>query len=84
LSDGKHKILKTISVNITPVNDETPTLSKWAAWESSFLMSTKFCDTRSTERCQAPTDPIFYDCPASQASGVARAEARKIAETVSP
>ncbi|XP_052032648.1 FRAS1-related extracellular matrix protein 1 [Apodemus sylvaticus] len=30
LSDGKHKILKTISVNITPVNDETPTLSKKA------------------------------------------------------
>lgn len=28
LSDGKHKILKTISVNITPVNDEKPTLSK--------------------------------------------------------
>lgn len=30
LSDGKHTILKTISVNITPVNDETPTLSKKA------------------------------------------------------
>ncbi|CAH6790495.1 Frem1 [Phodopus roborovskii] len=30
LSDGKHKILKTISVNITPVNDEKPTLSKKA------------------------------------------------------
>ncbi|XP_060221768.1 FRAS1-related extracellular matrix protein 1 isoform X2 [Meriones unguiculatus] len=30
LSDGKHKILKTISVNVTPVNDEKPTLSKEA------------------------------------------------------
>lgn len=30
LSDGKHKILKTVSVSITPVNDETPTLSKKA------------------------------------------------------
>nr|XP_045009957.1 FRAS1-related extracellular matrix protein 1 isoform X4 [Jaculus jaculus] len=30
LSDGKHKILKTISVKITPVNDEKPTLSKKA------------------------------------------------------
>ncbi|XP_042127293.2 FRAS1-related extracellular matrix protein 1 isoform X2 [Peromyscus maniculatus bairdii] len=30
LSDGKHKILKTVSVNITPVNDEKPTLSKKA------------------------------------------------------
>ncbi|KAL1777444.1 FRAS1-related extracellular matrix protein 1 isoform X1 [Sigmodon hispidus] len=30
LSDGKHKILKTISVNITPVNDEKPTLKKKA------------------------------------------------------
>lgn len=28
LSDGKHTILKTISVAITPVNDEKPTLSK--------------------------------------------------------
>nr|XP_060465718.1 FRAS1-related extracellular matrix protein 1 isoform X4 [Panthera onca] len=28
LSDGKHKILKTISVEITPVNDEKPMLSK--------------------------------------------------------
>lgn len=28
LSDGKHKILKTISVEVTPVNDEKPTLSK--------------------------------------------------------
>ncbi|XP_002915978.2 FRAS1-related extracellular matrix protein 1 isoform X13 [Ailuropoda melanoleuca] len=30
LSDGKHKILKTISVEITPVNDEKPMLSKKA------------------------------------------------------
>ncbi|XP_073084588.1 FRAS1-related extracellular matrix protein 1 isoform X3 [Manis javanica] len=30
LSDGKHKILKTISVEVTPVNDEKPTLSKAA------------------------------------------------------
>ncbi|KAK2495096.1 hypothetical protein MC885_000941 [Smutsia gigantea] len=30
LSDGKHKILKTISVEVTPVNDEKPTLSKVA------------------------------------------------------
>ncbi|XP_051012633.1 FRAS1-related extracellular matrix protein 1 [Acomys russatus] len=30
LSDGKHTTLRTISVNITPVNDETPTLSKKA------------------------------------------------------
>lgn len=30
LSDGKHQILKTVSVSITPVNDETPTLSKKA------------------------------------------------------
>ncbi|XP_066113376.1 FRAS1-related extracellular matrix protein 1 isoform X2 [Saccopteryx bilineata] len=30
LSDGKHKILKTISVDITPVNDEKPTLTKRA------------------------------------------------------
>nr|XP_048308953.1 FRAS1-related extracellular matrix protein 1 isoform X1 [Myodes glareolus]XP_048308954.1 FRAS1-related extracellular matrix protein 1 isoform X1 [Myodes glareolus] len=30
LSDGKHTILKTISVAITPVNDEKPTLSKKA------------------------------------------------------
>ncbi|XP_029409785.1 FRAS1-related extracellular matrix protein 1 isoform X2 [Nannospalax galili] len=30
LSDGKHKILKTISVNITPVNDEKPRLRKKA------------------------------------------------------
>lgn len=28
LSDGKHKILKTISVAITPVNDEKPTMNK--------------------------------------------------------
>lgn len=28
LSDGKHKILKTISVEITPVNDEKPMLRK--------------------------------------------------------
>lgn len=28
LSDGKHKILKTISVEIIPVNDEKPMLSK--------------------------------------------------------
>lgn len=28
LSDGKHTILKTISVAITPVNDEKPMLSK--------------------------------------------------------
>ncbi|XP_017722661.1 PREDICTED: FRAS1-related extracellular matrix protein 1 isoform X3 [Rhinopithecus bieti] len=30
LSDGKHKILKTISVEVTPVNDEKPMLSKKA------------------------------------------------------
>ncbi|GAB5579791.1 FRAS1-related extracellular matrix protein 1 isoform X1 [Prionailurus iriomotensis] len=30
LSDGKHKLLKTISVEITPVNDEKPMLSKKA------------------------------------------------------
>ncbi|XP_013371842.1 PREDICTED: FRAS1-related extracellular matrix protein 1 isoform X2 [Chinchilla lanigera] len=30
LSDGKHKILRTISVEVTPVNDEKPTLSKKA------------------------------------------------------
>uniref|UniRef100_F7I8I1 FRAS1-related extracellular matrix protein 1 n=1 Tax=Callithrix jacchus TaxID=9483 RepID=F7I8I1_CALJA len=30
LSDGKHKTLKTISVQITPVNDEKPMLSKKA------------------------------------------------------
>ncbi|XP_007465709.1 PREDICTED: FRAS1-related extracellular matrix protein 1 [Lipotes vexillifer] len=30
LSDGKHKILKTISVEVTPVNDEKPVLSKKA------------------------------------------------------
>nr|XP_035930108.1 FRAS1-related extracellular matrix protein 1 isoform X1 [Halichoerus grypus] len=30
LSDGKHKILRTISVEITPVNDEKPMLSKKA------------------------------------------------------
>nr|XP_051701478.1 FRAS1-related extracellular matrix protein 1 isoform X2 [Oryctolagus cuniculus] len=30
VSDGKHKILKTISVEVTPVNDEKPTLSKKA------------------------------------------------------
>jgi hypothetical protein len=28
LSDGKHKILQTISVEVTPVNDEKPKLSK--------------------------------------------------------
>ncbi|KAM6991451.1 FRAS1-related extracellular matrix protein 1 [Passerculus sandwichensis] len=28
LSDGKHKVLRTISVNIIPVNDEKPALSK--------------------------------------------------------
>lgn len=28
LSDGKHKILKTISVEVTPVNDEKPMLIK--------------------------------------------------------
>lgn len=28
LSDGKHKILKTISVEVTPVNDEKPMLTK--------------------------------------------------------
>ncbi|XP_063107425.1 FRAS1-related extracellular matrix protein 1 isoform X3 [Cavia porcellus] len=30
LSDGKHEILRTISVEVTPVNDEKPTLSKKA------------------------------------------------------
>ncbi|XP_036034922.1 FRAS1-related extracellular matrix protein 1 isoform X1 [Onychomys torridus] len=30
LSDGKHTILKTVSVNVTPVNDEKPMLSKKA------------------------------------------------------
>ncbi|XP_036116823.1 FRAS1-related extracellular matrix protein 1 [Molossus molossus] len=30
LSDGKHKILKTISVEVTPVNDEKPVLTKKA------------------------------------------------------
>ncbi|KAM5260469.1 FRAS1-related extracellular matrix protein 1 isoform 2-T9 [Hipposideros larvatus] len=30
LSDGKHKILKTISVEVTPVNDEKPMLNKKA------------------------------------------------------
>ncbi|KAM5299128.1 FRAS1-related extracellular matrix protein 1 [Ctenodactylus gundi] len=30
LSDGKHKVLKTIAVEITPVNDEKPTLVKKA------------------------------------------------------
>ncbi|XP_023571612.1 FRAS1-related extracellular matrix protein 1 isoform X2 [Octodon degus] len=30
LSDGKHTVLKTISVEVTPVNDEKPTLSKKA------------------------------------------------------
>ncbi|KAM6183307.1 FRAS1-related extracellular matrix protein 1 isoform 2-T2 [Erethizon dorsatum] len=30
LSDGKHKILRTISVEVIPVNDEKPTLSKKA------------------------------------------------------
>ncbi|XP_004677729.1 PREDICTED: FRAS1-related extracellular matrix protein 1 [Condylura cristata] len=30
LSDGKHEILKTISVEVTPVNDEKPMLSKKA------------------------------------------------------
>uniref|UniRef100_A0A2K6GRG7 FRAS1 related extracellular matrix 1 n=1 Tax=Propithecus coquereli TaxID=379532 RepID=A0A2K6GRG7_PROCO len=30
LSDGKHKILKTISVEVTPVNDEKPMLTKKA------------------------------------------------------
>ncbi|XP_006864569.1 PREDICTED: FRAS1-related extracellular matrix protein 1 [Chrysochloris asiatica] len=30
LSDGKHKILKTISVEVTPVNDQKPKLSKKA------------------------------------------------------
>lgn len=28
LSDGKHKVLRTISVNIIPVNDEKPALRK--------------------------------------------------------
>lgn len=28
LSDGKHEILRTISVKVIPVNDEKPVLSK--------------------------------------------------------
>ncbi len=28
LSDGKHKIFKTISIVVTPVNDEKPVMSK--------------------------------------------------------
>lgn len=28
LSDGKHKVLRTISVKVIPVNDEKPVLSK--------------------------------------------------------
>ena len=28
LSDGKHQILRTISVKVTPVNDEKPMLTK--------------------------------------------------------
>nr|XP_009677125.1 PREDICTED: FRAS1-related extracellular matrix protein 1-like isoform X1 [Struthio camelus australis] len=61
LSDGKHKVLRTISVKVTPVNDEKPVLSKKDDIEvkmgetriiSSAVLSAKDKDT--------PRERIYY------------------------
>uniref|UniRef100_A0A8C0WGN4 FRAS1-related extracellular matrix protein 1 n=1 Tax=Castor canadensis TaxID=51338 RepID=A0A8C0WGN4_CASCN len=61
LSDGKHKILQTISVEVTPVNDEKPKLSK----KAEIIMS--MGDTRilssavlSATDKDSPRDKIYY------------------------
>ncbi|XP_004706595.1 FRAS1-related extracellular matrix protein 1 [Echinops telfairi] len=61
LSDGKHKILKTITVTVTPVNDQKPTLSKqaeitMAAGETRVLSSVVLSATDE----DSPREEICY------------------------
>ncbi|XP_077004270.1 FRAS1-related extracellular matrix protein 1 isoform X3 [Tamandua tetradactyla] len=61
LSDGKHKILKTISVEVIPVNDEKPTLSKKAEivmnmGETCIISSAVL----SASDKDSPRDKIYY------------------------
>ncbi|XP_006881415.1 PREDICTED: FRAS1-related extracellular matrix protein 1 [Elephantulus edwardii] len=61
LSDGKHKILKTVSVEVTPVNDQKPVLSKKAE------MTMNVGETRIISRAvlsatdeDSPREKIYY------------------------
>ncbi|XP_077653460.1 FRAS1-related extracellular matrix protein 1 [Urocitellus parryii] len=61
LSDGKHKILKTISVEITPVNDEKPMLSKKAEIEMN-MGDTRIISSAvlSAVDKDSPREKIYY------------------------
>ncbi|XP_040397310.1 FRAS1-related extracellular matrix protein 1 isoform X2 [Cygnus olor] len=61
LSDGKHKVLKTISVKVIPVNDETPVLSKKDDIEVN-MGETRIISSAvlSAEDKDTPRDRIYY------------------------
>uniref|UniRef100_A0A8C9Q3I3 FRAS1-related extracellular matrix protein 1 n=1 Tax=Spermophilus dauricus TaxID=99837 RepID=A0A8C9Q3I3_SPEDA len=61
LSDGKHKILKTISVEITPVNDEKPVLKKKAEIEMN-MGDTRIISSAvlSAVDKDSPREKIYY------------------------
>uniref|UniRef100_A0A8D0GZ23 FRAS1-related extracellular matrix protein N-terminal domain-containing protein n=1 Tax=Sphenodon punctatus TaxID=8508 RepID=A0A8D0GZ23_SPHPU len=61
LSDGKHKVLRTISVKVIPVNDEKPVLSKKDELEVTMgearIISSAFL---SAEDKDTPRERIYY------------------------
>nr|XP_012625103.1 FRAS1-related extracellular matrix protein 1 isoform X3 [Microcebus murinus] len=61
LSDGKHKILKTISVEVTPVNDEKPMLTKKAEIAMNMgetrIISSAILSARDED---SPREKIYY------------------------
>ncbi|XP_010114485.1 PREDICTED: FRAS1-related extracellular matrix protein 1 [Chlamydotis macqueenii] len=61
LSDGKHKVLKTISVKVIPVNDEKPVLSKKVDIELS-MGETRIISSAvlSAEDKDTPRERIYY------------------------
>ncbi|XP_008049143.1 FRAS1-related extracellular matrix protein 1 [Carlito syrichta] len=61
LSDGKHKILKTISVEVTPVNDEKPVLTKKAEMKVS-MGETRILSSAvlSASDKDSPREKIYY------------------------
>ncbi|XP_026722189.1 FRAS1-related extracellular matrix protein 1 isoform X2 [Athene cunicularia] len=61
LSDGKHKVLRTISVKVIPVNDETPVLSKKDDIEMN-MGETRIISSAvlSAEDKDTPRERIYY------------------------
>ncbi|XP_037347730.1 FRAS1-related extracellular matrix protein 1 isoform X2 [Talpa occidentalis] len=61
LSDGKHEILKTIAVEVTPVNDEKPMLNKKAEMTVSMgetrIISSAVLSARDED---SPREKIYY------------------------